>query len=247
MDVSTASQTEASKNRIIINVGGFRHETHLNTLLNIPDTRLSWIVENQNVFDSEKKEYFFDRHPGAFSQVLNYFRTGQLHCPTDMCGPMFEQELMFWGIDEKQMEPCCWAKYTQHREAEENLKAFVGPGFEPDLKQNDMRRSTSSLLSGFEKESWWQKVKPKVWEHLDEPHSSKLAKVSINKWKRISCKNECLSIWGRGLLVKQTVPRCCVMKSNRHSQNAIDFLSATGNSPLNSIFDSYYHLGVSQH
>ena len=35
-----------------------------------------------------------------------------------MCGPAFEEELQFWGIDEKQMEPCCWETFTKHREAE---------------------------------------------------------------------------------------------------------------------------------
>ena len=35
-----------------------------------------------------------------------------------MCGPAFEEELEFWGIDEKQMEPCCWEGFTKHREAE---------------------------------------------------------------------------------------------------------------------------------
>ena len=40
--------------------------------------------------------------------ILNFYRTGKLHTPIDMCGPLFEEELNFWGIDEKQMEPCCW-------------------------------------------------------------------------------------------------------------------------------------------
>lgn len=32
-----------------------------------------------------------------FAQVLNYYRTGKLHYPTDVCGPLFEEELEFWG------------------------------------------------------------------------------------------------------------------------------------------------------
>ena len=53
------------------------------------------------------KYIFFDRHPGIFSHILNYFQTGKLHCPRDVCGPMFEAELNFWGIDESQMEGEC--------------------------------------------------------------------------------------------------------------------------------------------
>ena len=37
--------------------------------------------------------------------------------------PAFEEELQFWGIDEKQMEPCCWETFTKHREAE--VKLFI--------------------------------------------------------------------------------------------------------------------------
>lgn len=42
-------------------------------------------------------------------------RTGKLHYPTDVCGPLFEEELEFWGLDSNQVEPCCWMTYTQVR------------------------------------------------------------------------------------------------------------------------------------
>ena len=34
------------------------------------------------------------RHPGVFAQILNYYRTGKLHYPTDVCGPLFEVPLV---------------------------------------------------------------------------------------------------------------------------------------------------------
>jgi len=48
-------------------------------------------------------------------QVLNYYRTGKLHYPTDVCGPLFEEELEWWGLDSNQVEPCCWMTYTSVR------------------------------------------------------------------------------------------------------------------------------------
>ena len=43
------------------------------------------------------------RHPGVFAQILNYYRTGKLHYPTDVCGPLFEEELEYWGLDSNQV------------------------------------------------------------------------------------------------------------------------------------------------
>jgi len=37
------------------------------------------------------------------TQILNYYRTGKLHYPTDVCGPLFEEELEFWGLDANQV------------------------------------------------------------------------------------------------------------------------------------------------
>jgi hypothetical protein len=38
----------------------------------------------------------------VFAQILNYYRTGKLHYPTDVCGPLFEEELEYWGLDTNQ-------------------------------------------------------------------------------------------------------------------------------------------------
>ena len=45
-------------------------------------------------------------------------RTGKLHYPTHVCGPLFEEELEFWGLDSNQVEPCCWMTYTVHRDTQ---------------------------------------------------------------------------------------------------------------------------------
>lgn len=102
-----------AENRVVLNVGGIRHETYKATLKKIPATRLSRLTEALANYDPILNEYFFDRHPGVFAQVLNYYRSGKLHYPTDVCGPLFEEELEFWGLDSNQVEPCCWMTYTQ--------------------------------------------------------------------------------------------------------------------------------------
>ncbi|KAG9429118.1 potassium voltage-gated channel protein Shaw isoform X5 [Apis mellifera carnica] len=66
-----------SENRVTLNVGGIRHETYKATLKKIPATRLSKLTEALANYDPVLNEYFFDRHPGVFAQVLNYYRTGK--------------------------------------------------------------------------------------------------------------------------------------------------------------------------
>ena len=171
---------DSTSDRVIINVGGKRHETYASTLQTIPDTRLAWLAEN---FSATKQEYFFDRNPELFGIILNYYRTGQLHAPRDFCGPLFKAELEFWGIAETEMEACCWPYYTEHRDAEKNLKDFVGPEFE-DTDEEDEAPADLELNSrhqGTSPHSYWAIYKPKVWAVLDDAHSSAKAKVKKKK------------------------------------------------------------------
>lgn len=50
--------------------------------------------------------------------LLVICRTGKLHYPTNVCGPLFEEELEFWGLDSNQVEPCCWSTYSIHRDTQ---------------------------------------------------------------------------------------------------------------------------------
>ena len=170
-----SSRPNVAKDRVIINVGGIRHETYLSTLKVVPDSRLAWIAENaskQAEYDPENNEYFFDRHPSVFASILNYYRTGKLHCPSDVCGPLFEEELTFWGIDELQMEPCCWSNYTQHRDAQATLKAFEG--LQKDSGDSEIDTSTMFVDPNATK---WENIKKLTWAMLELPYSSKYAQV----------------------------------------------------------------------
>uniref|UniRef100_A0A3B4EYT3 Potassium voltage-gated channel subfamily C member 1-like n=1 Tax=Pundamilia nyererei TaxID=303518 RepID=A0A3B4EYT3_9CICH len=177
---------EENIEKIVINCGGIRHETYRSTLKTLPGTRLSWLTEPDAYsnfdYDPKSDEFFFDRHPATFAFILNYYRTGKLHCPNDVCGPLFEEELAFWGIDETDVEACCWMNYRQHRDAEEALDSFETPepdppeddpaltgGADGDLKrlcmQEDGRRATR-----------WEVWQPWMWALFEDPYSSKYAR-----------------------------------------------------------------------
>ncbi|XP_042887247.1 potassium voltage-gated channel protein Shaw-like isoform X2 [Penaeus vannamei] len=168
-----------AENRVVLNVGGIRHETYKATLKKIPATRLSRLTEALANYDPILNEYFFDRHPGVFAQVLNYYRTGKLHYPTDVCGPLFEEELEFWGLDSNQVEPCCWMTYTAHRDTQETLAVLDRLDLDTDKPSDE----ETARKFGFEDDyfsgnlSWWQNTKPKLWSLFDEPYSSQAAKV----------------------------------------------------------------------
>ncbi|KAK2705403.1 potassium voltage-gated channel protein Shaw-like [Artemia franciscana] len=166
-------------NKIILNVGGIRFETYRTTLKKIPATRLSRLTEALVNYDPLLNEYFFDRHPGVFCQILNYYRTGKLHYPTNVCGPLFEEELEFWGLDSNQVEPCCWMTYTIHRDTQNTLAIL-------DKLDIDSEKPTDEEIArkfGYEEEfvagnlTTWQHIKPRIWSLFDEPGSSAGAKA----------------------------------------------------------------------
>lgn len=177
---------DVTNERITINIGGFRHNTFLTTLKAIPDTRLSWMTENHPnspEYDQVLGEYFFDRHPRIFAEVLNYYRTGKLHCPVDVCSKMFQEELAYWGISDRDLEPCCWVHYKRQLSTEETLKSFhIENARKLDTSQKTPGRSlnlfgTDVHLSKSLRQRW-QQLQPKAWSFLDDPHSSKASWVS---------------------------------------------------------------------
>ena len=108
----------------------------------------------------------------------------------DVCGPLFEEELSFWGIDERQVyitlwllstflnalkldslqvELCCWENYKQHKDKQEKLKYFTTPSDNEDEDDEDMEYS------------FWKNVRRKGYMLLEKPASSTPAKVRIDR------------------------------------------------------------------
>lgn len=87
----------------MFNVGGVRFEIYKMMLKSIFDIWLLWLFDfigNILEFDLVFGEFFFDRYFGMFYMILNYYCMGKLYIFMDVCGFVFEEELVYWGLDE---------------------------------------------------------------------------------------------------------------------------------------------------
>lgn len=106
-----------SLNTIIFNISGTRFEIFDETLMNLSHTKLA----DNYLYHSGDSALFFDRDPSCFNAILNFYRTGRLHCPPNSCLSFFQEELLFWGINEDLMEPCCYSDYR----ASKNMRLML--------------------------------------------------------------------------------------------------------------------------
>ncbi|ERL85707.1 hypothetical protein D910_03122, partial [Dendroctonus ponderosae] len=105
--------------------------------------------------------------------------TGKLHYPTNVCGPLFEEELEFWGLDSNQVEPCCWSTYSIHRDTQATLAILDKLDIDSEKPSEEEVARMFSYEEAYYKGTLtrWQKIKPKIWALFDEPYSSSSAKI----------------------------------------------------------------------
>ncbi|XP_069136416.1 potassium voltage-gated channel protein Shaw-like [Argopecten irradians] len=156
-----SSAEDSDADIVTLNIGGFKHQTKLETISQFPSTRLAKLAESARL--TGKREYFFDRHPTLFEYILNFYRVGKLHVPISLCGPLLREELDFWEIDDKDIEQCCWVHYISFEETLEMIEKF----------EQDDRRTKNSAKNVDPDAPFWYRYRPKVWRALQDPYSSK--------------------------------------------------------------------------
>lgn len=164
---------EGSDDKLILNVGGMRHETYISTVRAFPGTRLYKLTEppppgTPAAQGPPVREFFFDRNPELFGYVLGYYRTRQLHCPADVCRDVLEEELAYWGLAEAPLAPCCWLKLSGREIRTQDFLSWEAC----ENAHVDERLLQNPIEGQGLRNSW----KPWLWVLLDQPRSSLGAK-----------------------------------------------------------------------
>ncbi|XP_073535000.1 voltage-gated potassium channel regulatory subunit KCNG2 [Phyllobates terribilis] len=128
-------QVEDRMRQVIINVGGIKYRIPWTTLEDCPLTRLGKLKACNNYdeimdicddYDINCNEFFFDRNPCAFRTIMTFLAAGKLRILREMCALSFQDELIYWGIEEEQLEWCCLRKLQQKEEELAEAKMYEG-------------------------------------------------------------------------------------------------------------------------
>ncbi|KAH3886650.1 potassium voltage-gated channel protein Shaw-like [Dreissena polymorpha] len=171
------------KETVIINVGGQTFETFKSTLRRLKSSKLADEKEMMKYYRKSKGDFFFDRDPYAFNIILNYLRYGDLHLPTNLCVPALMREFQYWGIDEADIERCCFQPYNTWKSQTKSLEKL-----EYDRKQSTTQED---LAYDLKSKSCLRRMRAVVWTFLQDPSSSRAAKIYA--W--VSIIFVCLSIF----------------------------------------------------
>ncbi|KAF6390189.1 potassium voltage-gated channel subfamily D member 1 [Rhinolophus ferrumequinum] len=146
---------------LVVNVSGRRFETWKNTLDRYPDTLLG-SSEKEFFYDADSGEYFFDRDPDMFRHVLNFYRTGRLHCPRQECIQAFDEELAFYGLVPELVGDCCLEEYRDRKK--ENAERLA------EDEEAEQAGEGPALPAG-------SSLRQQLWRAFENPHTSTAALV----------------------------------------------------------------------
>ena len=167
---NSSRKNRKSAKKVTINVAGTHFLVLQSTLKKYPGTKLSALDPSDASYDDENGEYYFDRNPQMFAYILDFYRSGDLHIPSNVCGPYIRTELRFWGLEEGDISPCCLKVLNQYDDEIETLNSVV------KTFRMDDSRETHDVRNRADELSWF--CRQRLWTFLDDPTSSFEASVS---------------------------------------------------------------------
>lgn len=93
------SKTKPRNKRLILNVSGMKFETYEETLGQYPNTLLGCTSKRELYYDTESREYFFDRNRSSFEAILYFYQSnGKLVRPNGVPFQVFADEVRFFEL-----------------------------------------------------------------------------------------------------------------------------------------------------
>ncbi|XP_026188636.1 voltage-gated potassium channel regulatory subunit KCNG1 isoform X2 [Mastacembelus armatus] len=173
--------SSARKLHAIINVGGLRYQLPWTTLEDFPLSRLGQlhlcssfddIMRICDDYDVTHNEFFFDRSPCAFRNILTFLRAGKLRSLREMCALSFREELLYWGVPEESLERCCRRRLLQRVEEFEAMeRAEEEEELLEDLLDSDSGHREHTA------ESRLNRCMGKLRDMVERPHSGLPGKI----------------------------------------------------------------------
>ena len=98
-------ERESCNGRVVINISGVIYETRLTTLSRYPHTLLGCSEKRNQYYDSNSKQYFFNRNRQSFEAILYYYQSqGRLSKPPDMPFDIFKKEVEFFQLGDEVLD-----------------------------------------------------------------------------------------------------------------------------------------------
>ncbi|MGH0149716.1 UNVERIFIED_CONTAM: hypothetical protein FKN15_052001 [Acipenser sinensis] len=164
----------SEETEIVVNIGGVRQVLYGDILNRYPETRLAELANCSSGgydaifslcddYDTVRKEFYFDRDPGAFKCIIDVYYFGEIHMKRGVCPICFQKELEFWKIDPSFLDDCCKSNLSEKKEELQEIANRV------QLILDD--------LEGDPSDDRWQKCQKFIWKFLEKPESSLPARV----------------------------------------------------------------------
>lgn len=160
-------EEEAEDKILRLNIGGTAYLVLNETIARSdPTTFLAKFVQLSHqarlkvadAFIQSERAYYFQRSPMAFEAVFQYYATGVVHKPPELCPSAFSAELEFWRVPSSYIGACC--------------AESVSP-LERLLESNKEEKVDDTT---FEK-LWCGPFRRRMWTFLERPGSSLQAKT----------------------------------------------------------------------
>lgn len=109
-------------------------------------------------YDQQHNEVFFNHRYRNMIDILDYYRCGSLHISNDCCPIAFVADLVYWGLPETVLEPCCLKRWVECKEQLEWEQT------KEEVKEQEWPEGTDT-------------IQQRLWDLFENPHTSIPARI----------------------------------------------------------------------